>query len=69
MAQQTAVEWLIYELNTRQKPLYNNQIDELFEKAKQIEKENITMAFKDGRWSGPFVNATAEEYYNEIYGK
>ena len=77
MAQQTAVEWLIYELNTRQKPLYNNQIDELFEKAKQIEKENLEdcwiAAHQAGRFEGKGI---AEEdwqtffnYYNETYGK
>ena len=41
---QTAVEWLIHELNTRQKPLYNNQIDELFEKAKEMERNQIVYA-------------------------
>jgi hypothetical protein len=36
---QTAVEWLIHQLNTRQKPLDNSQIDELFDKAKEMEKD------------------------------
>ena len=45
----TAVEWLIYELNTRQKPLDNSQIDELFEKAKEMEKEQIAKAWDAGK--------------------
>lgn len=68
--QQTAVnflynEFLLYWYGNSEYESSN----EIIEKAKQIEKENTIMAFKDGRWSGPFVNATAEEYYNEIYNK
>lgn len=67
---QTAVNFLYNEI---QKYWYGNSeyesSNEIIEKAKQIEKENTIMAFKDGRWSGPFVNATAEEYYKETYNK
>jgi hypothetical protein len=48
MVQQTSIEWLIHELNTRQKPLYNNQIDELFEQAKVIYNNEIMKAWDDG---------------------
>jgi hypothetical protein len=65
----TAVEWLIYELNTRQKPLDNSQIDELFEQAKEMEKEQIRMAFTDGHWNGQFKKLTSEEYYEKTYNK
>jgi hypothetical protein len=41
---QTAVEWLIHQLNTRQKPLDNSQIDMLFEQAKVMEKEQMISA-------------------------
>jgi hypothetical protein len=67
---QTAVNFLYNEI---QKYWYGNSeyesSNEIIEKAKQIEKENTIMAFKDARCSGPFVNATAEEYYNETYNK
>ena len=33
------------------------------------EKEQIRMAFTDGRWSNTFANATSEQYYNENYNK
>jgi len=73
MAQQTAVEWLVHQLNTRQKPLDNSQIDELFEQAKAMEKEQIMKAFSDGQET-PINNPTIphyskEEYYNETYTK
>jgi hypothetical protein len=71
MAQQTAVEWLVHQLNTRQKPLDNSQIDELFEQAKAMEKEQIMKAFSDGQEtpiSHPNLpHYSKEEYYEEKY--
>jgi hypothetical protein len=68
---QTAVEWLIHELNTRQKPLDNSQIDMLFEQAKAIERDNIMKAFSDGQEtpiSSPTLpHYSSNEYYNEKY--
>ena len=70
MEQKTAVEWLIHELNTRQKPLDNSQIDELFEEAKAMEKEQIIEAVMYGDIRGKLETyMTAEEYYNETYNK
>jgi hypothetical protein len=68
---QTAVEWLIYQLNTRQKPLDNSQIDELFEQAKEIEQQQIKDAVmygldEDGHtgdWKIKFVN----DYYDKTF--
>jgi hypothetical protein len=64
----TAVEWLIHQLNTRQKPLDNSQIDELFEQAKAMEKEQIINAcehFADY----PSNEQDYQQYYNETYNK
>jgi len=70
MEQKTAVEWLIHELNTRQKPLDNSQIDELFEEAKAMEKEQIIEAVMYGDIRGKLETyLTAEEYYNEKYNQ
>jgi hypothetical protein len=63
---QTAVEWLICQLN----------IDEIdFEywvkKAKEMEKEQISIAYKEG-WNCPHGEGfpeTGEQYYKETYGK
>ena len=74
---QTAVEWLIHQLNTRQKPLDNSQIDELFEKAKEIEEQHIIKAWNAGYESNDIdekyeINQSlfsAIKYYNETYKK
>jgi hypothetical protein len=68
---QTAVEWLLHQLNTRKKPLDNSQIDKLFEIAKQIEKEQIIDAYWNGTTDTEKQDALieAEHFYNEYYYK
>ena len=41
-------------------------LDDLFERAKQMEKEQIEEAFLDGYKSHPYL---AEQYYKETYMK
>ena len=72
MAQQTAVEWLVEQLYS-----HSGHIDVLdvahlngyFEKAKQMEKEQIRDAylFGDMEFRSNSV-IRAEQYYNETYG-
>jgi hypothetical protein len=62
--EKTAVEWLIHQLNTRQKPLDNSQIDELFEQAKAMGKEQILDAFDSGL---DYDYDESETYYNKTY--
>ena len=77
---QTAVEWLVQELkkSTKYRGLQNIGIthQELFEKAKEMEKEQIMEAFDygdycvdlpDGTWEQKYKSP--EQYYNEEYGK
>jgi hypothetical protein len=63
---QTAVEWLIEVLWAPCQGIPSDIIDQ----AKQMEKEQIIKAYwasyKEGQYSG---DKTAEEYYNETYGK
>ncbi|MEY3311610.1 MAG: hypothetical protein RL348_943 [Bacteroidota bacterium] len=62
--QQTAVEWLYFEIN-RRGPKENNPpqwLIELYEQAKEMEKEQIMDAFNNGE------NKSAQLYYNETYG-
>ena len=66
MKKQTAVEWLINELSKRPKPIYNTEIDKLFEQAKAMEKEQIEEAWMDGM-EGILHKIAAEKYYNETY--
>ena len=69
MAQQTAVEWLIRNVNENIPPMYIPK--QVVEQAKQMEKEQIEKAFSDGQET-PINHPTlphysANEYYNEQY--
>jgi hypothetical protein len=64
---QTAVEWFYDKLE-------NHEIQakhyDLFQQAKQMEKEQIMMAYNDGRVNqGLKQDKNSEKYYNETYGK
>jgi hypothetical protein len=65
MKKQTAVEWLIEEMH---KNIVWIPVP-MQEQAKEMEKEQITEAFKYGELPPLFVNYNAEEYYNETYKK
>jgi hypothetical protein len=79
MAQQTAVEWLQIQLkngvdfNPLDPLSYPKAVDNLFEKAKTMEKEQISKAWDDGDYAYFYSKETGrefengEEYYNEIY--
>jgi hypothetical protein len=62
MSKQTAVEWVIEQYINKNRGL------EVFMKAIQMEKEQITEAFEDGNEQG-FICKTGEEYYKETYKK
>lgn len=72
MAQQTAVEWLRELYDSR--PAYEEFIlDDEFEQAKEMEKEQIMKAFSDGQET-PINNPilphySRDEYYNDNYKK
>lgn len=79
MKKQTAVEWLmpkILELNLQlslRKISARNcelEIAKLFEQSNAIFKEQIELAYNDGRVNaGLKLNRTAQEYYTETYEK
>ena len=60
----TAVEWLEKEL--MKIPFVNPK--EVIEQAKEMEKQQIIDAFKNGDCNGTFETINAEQYYNETYG-
>ena len=68
MAQQTAVEWLIMQLPVKIRvELYEQNIHE---QAKEMEKEQIMKAHKEGnKYNGWALQHEHEQYYNETYGK
>ena len=69
MAQQTAVEWLEHEIN-RRGPKENNPpqwLHELYQAAKQMEREQIEKAHNEGKNILP-PNENGEQYYTQTYG-
>jgi hypothetical protein len=65
MSKQTAVEWLEKEFIA----LQNYSVNEfgLFAKAKEMEKEQIIDAYKDGGYIK--FKKLSEQYYNETFNK
>jgi hypothetical protein len=68
MAQQTAVEWLFKHIEGIK--IIDGyefiKLQEAFEQAKQMEKEQIIKAFNEGTFV-EIEKINSEEYYNEIY--
>jgi hypothetical protein len=73
---QTAVEWLIQKLTNRQNGVFDGfpylSVDEIYDKAKEIEKEQIKSAFNIGELMAHDYfygnDECAENYFNETYG-
>jgi hypothetical protein len=64
--QQTAVEWLIYKLDIILPLDFEwDKLEKSFKQAKQMEMEQITDAWEDGKDS--FSTRNAEIYYNETF--
>ena len=68
-SKQTAVNWLIEQIKSdqNQKALSANEWMQVIEQAKAMEKEQIMDAWDVGKDS--FSSMSAEQYYNETYGK
>lgn len=70
MKQQTSVEWLLNEFQEAHKDFGGLDLQWLnkFEKAKEMEKEQITDAYIEGGRKGfNFFGDDYEQYYNETY--
>jgi hypothetical protein len=63
--QQTAVDWLY---NMILKPL-SEWPDDLWEQAKEIEKEQIEDAYSMGSYDTELNEFRPDQYYNKTYGK
>jgi len=65
MAQQTAVEWLVEQVKSKEwQDMFIWNKEEVFEQAKQMEKEQIIDAFDMGCQD---ENRIGKEYYKETY--
>jgi hypothetical protein len=68
LAQHTAVEWLIEKMIAKQNGKGDSRsMDEIFEQAKEIEKQQIIDAYEKG--DKYKTEISGEQYYNETYGK
>jgi hypothetical protein len=66
---QTAVEWLVRHLTAighLEIPQGSNIVTAIISEAKEIEKEQIIIAYQSERY--PCSDSDAEQYYNETYG-
>ena len=63
--EQTAVDWL--KKRIRAELTYEQDVlfEELFDQAKEMEKEQIVNAYNDCEWTGDHEDG--EQYYNETY--
>jgi hypothetical protein len=65
---QTAIEWLFDKITQNQEIRWRGtRYLELFEQAKQMEKEQIKDAAKSCNYIGGATNIEAEQYYNATY--
>jgi len=62
MAKQTAVEWLVENLDI----IWEEKIIDLVEQAKEMERTQIVKAYDKGEFNSG-VNETSEQYYVKIY--
>lgn len=77
MAQETAVEWLVEQLeliwSIENLPKYIAKKKEVIDQAKQMEKEQIIDAHNHGEYNSQFIDALDDingiEYYNKTYTK
>lgn len=70
MKKQTAVEYLIEEMQKRIPPYYSHyvmQMDKVYDQAKAMERNQIIDAYNAAR-NDHHQMYFAEEYYNETYG-
>jgi hypothetical protein len=77
---QTAVEWLVEELNQKIDFIPMDKWDmirNIVQQAKEMEKEQIINSFDEGKsdgyktareWDEMIIWLSAEQYYNETYG-
>ena len=77
MAQETAVEWLVEQLeliwSIENLPKYIAKKKEVIDQAKQMEKEQIIDAHNHGEYNSQFIDALDDingiEYYKKTYTK
>ena len=68
MAQQTAVDWLMQQVKSKEwQDMYIWHKEEIFKQAKDIEKEQIINAHIEGQPFHSTISHKAEHYYKDTY--
>jgi hypothetical protein len=78
--EKTAIDWLFIQLYEKFEMKGNGkEMNDIFQKAKAMEKEQITKAWDDGDYAGDYAYFhsketgrdlnNGEQYYNETYNK
>ncbi len=70
---QTAVEWLVEQLGSNghistYESIKRDELQSIIEKAKEMEKEQITDSYIMGSYDMADKEFRPEQYYNETYG-
>ena len=65
MSKQTAVEWLVEEINKQKAWADPSKLEPIIEQAKQMNKEQIVDSFENYL---SYHDERGEVYYNETYG-
>jgi hypothetical protein len=63
-APQTAVEWLVEQIENKNGKEFTSYYSEFIEQAKEMEKQQIIDAY---RFPNTLVDMSSEQYYNETY--
>lgn len=67
---QTAVEWLLNAIETKNGVEFSSYYTEFIQQAKEMEKEQIIDTFQDSRILSVTNNCSSgEQYYNETFNK
>ena len=74
---QTAVDWLLTQIENKNGKEFSSYYTEFIEQAKEMEKEQIVDAYEigfadawdDARYDDEPKHAGAEQYYNETFNK
>jgi hypothetical protein len=67
MSKHTAVEWLEEKLSTSSSDELVGNINNWFDQAKEMEKEQILDSWDDGYDCGMYQEGLGIDYYNETY--
>jgi len=70
MIQETAIDWLVAQIKSveNQKALSAQDWLEVIEKAKEIERKQIEVAYSSGISAHPYDFTSGERYYNKTFG-